>query len=74
MRIGILKENNGRVIITPDTARSLVSSGHDVFCVDSAGLKAGFNNDAYVKSGVKLVKDNINAMPEIIMDPAMAKK
>lgn len=58
MRIGILKENNGRVIITPDTARSLVASGHDVFCVDSAGLKAGFDNDKYIKSGAKLVKDN----------------
>lgn len=62
MKIGILSEKNNRVVITPDTAKTLISSGHDVFFVESAGVKSGFLDNDYLSVGAKPLKNNIELL------------
>lgn len=58
MKIGILKEikvGEHRVILTPSEVKELVSNNHTVYVQSDAGKKAGFGNDAYIKSGATIL-------------------
>ena len=58
MRIAVpaeIKNNEGRVAITPSGVHELVHRGHEVFVQAGAGLKAGFSDSAYEKQGAKMV-------------------
>lgn len=58
MRIGIPKEvkkDEFRVGATPETVRAFVDAGHTVYVQSHAGTKIGFSDDAYRKSGAKIV-------------------
>jgi NAD(P) transhydrogenase subunit alpha len=57
MKIGILKEKSSgetRVAITPDVAKLFVRDGYEVIIEKNAGLKAGFTDQEYTASGVKI--------------------
>ena len=41
--------------MTPDGARQIVSSAHEVFIEESAGIGSGFSDEDYIKSGAKIV-------------------
>ncbi len=54
MNIGVPKEiknNEGRVSMTPANVKQYVSCGHKVFIETNAGVKAGFTDDEYIKNG-----------------------
>lgn len=58
MTIGIPKEileGENRIAIVPDVASKLIKAGFEVNIQKDAGLKAGFINDKYESSGVKIV-------------------
>jgi alanine dehydrogenase len=58
MTIGIpqeIKNNENRVALTPAGTQELVKRGHAVFVQTMAGAASGFNDDAYVKAGAKIV-------------------
>ncbi len=58
MRIGVPKEiknNEGRVSMTPSSVKEYVVNGHEVFVQKTAGEKAGFTDAEYVEVGAKLV-------------------
>ena len=58
MRIGVPKETKNheyRVGLTPEGARSLVQSGHDVWVERDAGAAIGFCDEQYRQAGVQLV-------------------
>ena len=58
MRVGIpteIKNNEGRVAITPAGVHELVAHGHEVFIQAGAGSKSGFADEAYVAQGAQLV-------------------
>lgn len=58
MRIGVPKEiknNENRVALTPDGARTLVQAGHEVVIQTDAGLGSGFANADYEQAGAMLV-------------------
>lgn len=58
MKYGILKdikEGEFRVISTPAEVRSIVASGHEVWAEHNCGKKAGFDDEAYIKAGAKIV-------------------
>lgn len=58
MKIGVPKEiknNEGRVSMTPDNVSEYIRNGHEVFVETSAGVKAGFEDEEYVKAGAKIV-------------------
>ena len=60
MRIGIPSETKtfeGRVALIPAAAADLVRRGHEVFVQSGAGLKSGFDDEAYVSEGVRVVAD-----------------
>ncbi len=60
MKIGIPKEiknNEGRVSMTPDNVNQYVDAGHKVFVQKDAGLKAGFLDSEYVKNGATIVNN-----------------
>ena len=57
MKIGIpkeIKDNEGRVALTPAGAAKLVQAGHWVWVQEGAGLGAGFADDDYVKAGARI--------------------
>jgi len=59
MKIGCPKEIKNReyrVGLTPATARTYRSAGHDVFIEKGAGLEAGFSDGEYVKSGATILE------------------
>ncbi|MFV0441404.1 MAG: alanine dehydrogenase [Lachnospirales bacterium] len=58
MRIGVPKEiknNEGRVSMSPASVNEYVVNGHEVFVEKSAGIKAGFTDEEYVAVGAKIV-------------------
>ncbi len=64
MNIGVPKEiknNEGRVSMTPTNVKQYVSCGHKVFIEKNAGLKAGFLDDEYIKNGATIVESSKEA-------------
>ncbi len=60
MKIGVPKEikpQENRIGLTPDSVKSLVSSGHEVLVENNGGHEAGFDNDQYKIAGAKIVND-----------------
>lgn len=58
MKIGVpkeIKDQEGRVAITPDGAHFLIQKGHQVLIETDAGLNSGFSNKHYQQSGAELV-------------------
>ena len=56
MKIGVLREsdsNERRVALVPETVERLVKAGQKVFIENSAGLAAGFPDQAYANAGAK---------------------
>ena len=59
--IGVLKDIKSgefRVVMTPDEVRELVSDGIDVYVASGAGVRAGFDDDAYADAGAVIKKTN----------------
>jgi NAD(P) transhydrogenase subunit alpha len=60
MKVGVLKErmsHEKRVAVSPDTVKSLVSLGFDVFIETNAGILAGINDQHYKEAGAKITKN-----------------
>ena len=58
MIIGVpseVKNNENRVGLTPDSARKIVGSGHDVLIQKNAGANIGFFDEQYLGAGAKIV-------------------
>ncbi|MCI8940016.1 MAG: alanine dehydrogenase [Dorea sp.] len=58
MKIGCVKEiknNEFRVGMTPDNAKSYVNAGHEVLVEAGAGLGSGFTDEEYVEAGAKMI-------------------
>ena len=58
MKIGCPKEikpQEFRVGMTPNAAQEAVARGHDVIIETGAGMGSGFDNDAYVAAGARIV-------------------
>ncbi|MFM8442792.1 MAG: alanine dehydrogenase, partial [Methylococcus sp.] len=58
MRIGLpkeIKDQEGRVALTPEAVRQLVAAGHTVGVETGAGLGAGFPDAEYQAAGARLV-------------------
>ena len=59
MKIGVPKEikpQENRIGLTPESAKTLVSEGHDVIIENNGGFEAGFENEQYLKAGAKIAK------------------
>ena len=72
MRIGVPKEikpQENRIGLTPESAKALVSSGHEVLVENNGGYEAGFYNDQYKNAGAKIVEkaEDIFKESEIIV-------
>ncbi|MGX7031267.1 alanine dehydrogenase [Vagococcus zengguangii] len=60
MRIGIpkeVKDQEGRVAITPAGVMTLVQHGHEVVIEQSAGLQSGFTDEEYQMVGANISED-----------------
>ena len=60
MIIGLPREqeiNENRVGLTPDNVKELINDGHQVIVEHQAGLKSGFNDEAYQAAGATLVEE-----------------
>ncbi|WP_242219336.1 alanine dehydrogenase [Bacillus cereus group sp. BfR-BA-01380] len=58
MKIGVVKEikkGEARVGMTPENARKLVETGHEVLIEKDAGLGSGYTNEEYTNAGATLV-------------------
>lgn len=58
MEIGIpreIKDREGRVSLTPDAVRLLISDGHTVKVEEKAGLGSGFSDQEYLEAGAAIV-------------------
>jgi len=58
MIIGVpseVKNNENRVGLTPDSARKIVASGHDVLIQKDAGANIGFFDEQYLSAGAKIL-------------------
>lgn len=58
MRIGVPKEiktHEYRVGLNPEGARQLVAAGHEVVVQAGAGISSGFEDEAFVATGAKIV-------------------
>jgi alanine dehydrogenase len=58
MKIGVpkeIKDQEGRVAVTPDGAHFLIQQGHQVMIETDAGLNSGFSNEQYQQAGAELV-------------------
>ena len=58
MNIGVVKEikdQEHRVALTPDGARTLIQAGHTVQVQEDAGSGSGFTNEAYSAAGAHVV-------------------
>jgi alanine dehydrogenase len=71
MKIGVPKETKDqehRVGMTPDGARTLVEDGHVLLVEKGAGLGSGFPDDAYVAAGAKLVSaEDAWSSPDLVV-------
>ncbi|MEN9715991.1 MAG: hypothetical protein RJA35_1458 [Actinomycetota bacterium] len=59
MRVGIpteIKNNEGRVAITPAGVHELTHNGHEVFIQAGAGDKSGFSDADYLKQGAQILQ------------------
>ncbi len=59
MKIGVPKEikpQENRIGLTPDSAKILVSEGHEVIVENNGGFEAGFENQQYTNAGAKIVE------------------
>jgi alanine dehydrogenase len=64
MIIGVVKEikpGEGRVGITPDGVKFLVSKGHTLLIQKGAGIESGFSDEVYLISG-GVIKDSAKAV------------
>jgi alanine dehydrogenase len=58
MKIGVpkeIKDQEGRVAVTPDGVRFLIQRGHQVVVEFDAGLGSGFSNEHYQHAGAEIV-------------------
>ena len=58
MKIGVPKEikpQENRIGLTPESAKLLVSNGHEVLIENNGGFEAGFYNSQYKEAGAKIV-------------------
>ena len=58
MKVGCVKEiknNESRVGMTPDNAKSYVNAGHEVYIEKGAGIGSGFSDEEYAAAGAKLL-------------------
>tara|TARA_B100001123_G_scaffold264638_1_gene294732 strand:- start:1242 stop:2354 length:1113 start_codon:yes stop_codon:yes gene_type:complete len=58
MKIGVPKEikpQENRIGLTPDSAQTLISNGHEVLVENNAGFEAGFYNDQYKNAGAQII-------------------
>ena len=58
MKIGVPKEikpQENRIGLTPDSAKILISNGHEVLVENNGGFEAGFYNEQYKLVGAKIV-------------------
>ncbi len=58
MKIGCVKEiknNEFRVGMTPDNAKSYVNAGHEVLIEVGAGIGSGFTDEEYAAAGAKMI-------------------
>ena len=58
MIIGVpseVKNNENRVGLTPDSAKKIVASGHDVLIQKNAGANIGFFDEQYLSAGAKIL-------------------
>jgi len=58
MKIGVPKEikpQENRIGLTPESAKLLVSNGHEVLIENNGGFEAGFYNAQYKETGAKIV-------------------
>ena len=65
MRTGTIREikdNEFRVGLTPESARELVSHGHEVWVESGAGLGIGATNADYVAAGAVIQPDAAAAL------------
>lgn len=70
MIIGVPKETKdkeSRVALTPEGAKQLVSSNHQVFVERNAGAGSGFADDEYIKSGADIVDTNKTWSADIVI-------
>jgi len=73
MKIGVPKEikpQENRIGLTPESAKILVSNGHEVLIENNGGFEAGFDNDQYKKAGAKIV----NKVEDIFNDAEIIVK
>ena len=73
MKIGVPKEikpQENRIGLTPESAKVLVSNGHEVLIENNGGFEAGFDNDQYKKGGAKIV----NKVEDIFNDAEIIVK
>ena len=73
MKIGVPKEikpQENRIGLTPESAKVLVSNGHEVLIENNGGFEAGFDNDQYKKAGAKI----INKVEDIFNDAEIIVK
>jgi alanine dehydrogenase len=73
MKIGVPKEikpQENRIGLTPESAKALVSNGHEVLIENNGGFEAGFDNDQYKKAGAKIV----NKVEDIFNDAEIIVK
>ncbi|MDR1562933.1 MAG: alanine dehydrogenase [Dysgonamonadaceae bacterium] len=72
MKIGIPKEiknNENRVSLTPGGAYALLEQGHEVFVQAKAGYNSGFDDEAYIKVGAKILPsaEDVFSVAEMII-------
>ncbi|MFQ5450847.1 MAG: alanine dehydrogenase [Nitrospinaceae bacterium] len=71
MIIGVpreIKENEGRVSLTPAGVHDLVFRGHEVLVEENAGIGSGLLNQQYAEQGAQITgRDEIYARAEMIM-------
>ena len=70
MQIGVVKEvkdREYRVALTPMGAASLTMAGHVVRVQHSAGVEAGFADDAYAQAGARLVSAQQAWQSELVL-------
>ncbi|MBF9016420.1 MULTISPECIES: alanine dehydrogenase [unclassified Oceanispirochaeta] len=59
MKIGTVKEiknHEYRVGLTPSSAKSYISHGHEVYIQTNAGTEAGYPDESYIAEGVKVLE------------------
>ena len=60
MKIGVPKEikpQEHRIGLTPESAKTLVSEGHEVIVQNNGGFEAGFENEQYIDVGAKIANN-----------------